>query len=288
MGSNDGLWRRVLQWIAIGLAAGIWSCGAGETGDATSSAPPEHRASNSLRGQSTIGSGVSHSEQGGERRGRDRPDIVLILIDDVGTEQLGAYGSLAGNTPNIDAIARDGLVLTRSYGTPKCHPSRAELMTGTYPFRMGFVAGARRSQDLLGYPRIPAILREAGYHTAVVGKWHLSPPRETVDFDAFGFDDFNAWRRVDRSGALNDKYWNARIETPGGEERLGAAYAPDVLNERARAILRRERDRPLFLYYPLLLAHGPLHSPRAQGPGPRAQGTASRRARSGRTAEALL
>jgi arylsulfatase A len=196
----------------------------------------------------------------------DAPNIVLILVDDVGTEQLGAYGSKTGNTPNLDALAKQGIVLTRTYGTPKCQTSRAELITGTYPFHMGFGSGARRSQDLLAYPLIPKILGDAGYDTAIIGKWHLSPPDRSAPFEQFGFQEFHVWHRKDATGKLNDKYENARIETREGEQHLGVAYTPDALNARVREFLGRKRERPFFLYYPSLLAHHPMHTPPGQTP----------------------
>ncbi len=196
----------------------------------------------------------------------DAPNIVLILADDVGTEQLGAYGSKTGNTPNLDALAKQGIVLTRTYGTPKCHPSRAELITGTYPFHMDLGSGAGRSRDLLAFPRIPKILGNAGYDTAIIGKWHLSAPDKPAPFEQFGFQEFHVWHRRDANGKSNDKYENARIETREGEQDLGGVYTPDALNARVREFLSRKRDRPFFLYYPTLLAHHPMHTPPGQTP----------------------
>ncbi|MEN8678718.1 MAG: sulfatase-like hydrolase/transferase, partial [Akkermansiaceae bacterium] len=114
------------------------------------------------------------------------PNIVLIMADDLGFSDLGCYGSEI-NTPNLDALANDGLRFTQFYNTAKCHSSRVSLLTGLYCDQAG-------GESLSRGATIAEVLRPANYHTMMVGKWHLS--KQPTDF---GFDRY--WGHL--SGATN-------------------------------------------------------------------------------------
>ena len=118
-----------------------------------------------------------------------RPNVLLILADDLGLECLATYGGNSYDTPTLDALAAEGLVFENAFATPVCTPTRVELLTGLYPFRTGWTVGewdrpkGERTVDTT-LPSLARMLREAGYRTAVAGKWQLSRPPEAPDHPA--------------------------------------------------------------------------------------------------------
>jgi arylsulfatase A len=123
-------------------------------------------------------------------RGASKPNILLILADDVGREVLGCYGGTSYKTPNIDQLAVDGVRFEHSYVMPVCHPTRTTLLTGQYPYRLGHPVWG-------SFPReaekrtLPALLRAAGYATAVAGKWQLTLLKDDLEQPRrMGFDKY--------------------------------------------------------------------------------------------------
>src|SRR6478736_3696844 len=117
-----------------------------------------------------------------------KPNVMVILMDDLGCRDLGIYGAADLKTPHIDSLARSGCVFDNWYSNaPVCAPARAALMTGRYPFRAGMPTNGLNlpTRETL----IPALLKPAGYATAAVGKWHLGNTPDTVP-NARGFDYF--------------------------------------------------------------------------------------------------
>jgi len=198
-----------------------------------------------------------------------KPNIVIILADDVGAEELGCYGGAnfvrlgPVHTPNLDAMAKAGMRFGHCFATPVCSPARAELLTGKYNFRTGFIdiagrSGATKSLDTKAHPTLAMQLKAAGYVTAVVGKWHIGPPESmkeippsaAVDTDyphplECGFD-----RQCILGGAHLENY---------GEPKAGL-YTPDILQKWALNFLesRKGKQEPFFLYYPSPLTHDPF------------------------------
>lgn len=134
-----------------------------------------------------------------ERTGR-RPNILLILMDDVGWGDFGCYGggiAVGAPTPNIDRLARQGLLLTSCYSEPSCTPTRASIMTGRLPMRHGLIIPPMYGMPggLQGEITLPAILSDAGYVTQAVGKWHMGENRESQP-QHVGFDDFYGFLSV--------------------------------------------------------------------------------------------
>ncbi len=123
---------------------------------------------------------------------KSKPNILLILTDDLGYSDLGCYGGEI-NTPNLDQLAKDGLRFTQFYNSARCCPSRASLLTGLYPHQagIGLMDEDRETPGYRGYLKeqsvtLAEVLREGGYHTYLSGKWHVGKhmPIER------GFDDF--------------------------------------------------------------------------------------------------
>ena len=133
------------------------------------------------------------------RRGR-RPNVLVVLFDDVGWGDFGCYGgggAVGAPTPNIDRLARDGLLLTSCYSEPSCSPSRATLLTGRLPMRHGLLRPPMYGEPggLDGEVTLAALLADAGYVTQAVGKWHLGENRESQP-QHVGFDDFYGFLSV--------------------------------------------------------------------------------------------
>ncbi|MHC4518985.1 MAG: sulfatase, partial [Planctomycetota bacterium] len=205
-----------------------------------------------------------------------RPNFVFFLIDDLGWADLGCYGSTFYETPNIDGLAAEGMRFTEAYAAcPVCSPTRASIMTGKYPARLGitqWIGGpneptAYRHYMPLEEVTIAEALREAGYATGFVGKWHLSTrdeTRHTYYPDRQGFD-VNIGG--DWSGAPPTYFYpyekrNRKLESmpPGGEK---GEYLTDRLTDESLKFLEANRDRPFLLYLSHYAVHTPIESKKA-------------------------
>lgn len=181
-----------------------------------------------------------------------RPNIVLIMADDLGFADLGCYGSEI-ETPNLDALAANGLRFSQFYNTAKCHSSRVSLLTGLYCDQAG---GASLSRGVT----IAEVLRSAGYSTQMVGKWHLS--KQPTDF---GFDRY--WGHLsgatnffigDKTFRLNGKEWKVPKTLNGKSFYTTHAimdYGLEFLDEATR------KDDPFLLYVAFNAPHYPLQAP---------------------------
>ena len=137
-----------------------------------------------------------------QRTGR-KPNVLIVLMDDVGWGDFGCYGggAMAGApTPNIDRLARDGLLLTSCYSEPSCTPSRASLMTGRLPMRHGLLIPPMYGMPggLEGEITLSQLLTDAGYVTQAVGKWHMGENAASQPQNV-GFDDFYGFLSVSSS-----------------------------------------------------------------------------------------
>lgn len=189
----------------------------------------------------------------------DKPNIILIMADDLGAECLGAYGALDCKTPNLDHMANTGVRFDRCYSTPLCTPSRVQIMTGRYTHR-----------NYVGFGKFPdgeitfgKMLKDAGYATCMVGKWQLGGDYRTPI--QLGFDEYCLQNQMlpkdpfDKRSRGRERYWGYPVITANGKlYESKERYGPDMLNEYARDFIRRKKDRPFFLYYPLLLPHSPF------------------------------
>jgi arylsulfatase len=244
---------------------------------------------------------IPHADQDSEAaaklaRARERfgtpPNIVMILLDDVGWGDLGAFGggeAVGSPTPNIDRLAASGLRLTSAYSQPSCTPTRASLLTGRLPVRSGllkpFLPGENNAAaGLNGEITLAEQLKKAGYTTQAVGKWHLggapSAQPQNVGFDDYygiltSSDDYTAWREPWRNPDLvNDpvrRAWAAEGETMAiVEGHAGEAakpafpidldsirYVDEKLTDKATSFIasRAKQKNPFFLYFCTRGAH---------------------------------
>ena len=184
---------------------------------------------------------------------KQKPNIILIMADDLGYEGLSCYGSLSYTTPHMDKLARTGVRFTHCYSQPLCTPSRVQIMTGQYNFRNYTEFGALHPKEAtFGH-----ILREAGYATCVVGKWQLAARNKGIGTypDKAGFDEHCLWQ-VDKLGS---RYWDPIIQENGRiRDDLKGKYGPDVFLDYVQEFMERKKKEPFFIYYPMVLTHSPF------------------------------
>ena len=180
-----------------------------------------------------------------------KPNIIFILADDLGIGEISCYGADHFKTPHIDQLARGGTRYANAYTAPLCGPSRALIMTGRYAFRTGAT-----NQDATGMLKpaaetmTPQVLKQAGYVTAMAGKWGQLPlgPAE------FGFDEH---LKFTGSGT----YWNTQDKGKsyllnGAKKTLGDnIYLPDLMHDFVVDFVTRHRARPFYVYYSLSHIH---------------------------------
>jgi arylsulfatase A len=201
-----------------------------------------------------------------------KPNIVFILCDDLGYECLNCYGGTSYKTPNIDALAASGIRFRSAYATPLCSPSRVELMTGRYGFHTGWVNLIGRGDDALEYfdPKkertFGHVLKSAGYTTALAGKWQLCHFPETPNHvNECGFDEYCCWT-WQLNGKRTSRYWEPSIWQNGKERTdVPRPYGEDVFCDFLIDFVKRHREEPFFVYYPMVLVHEP-HTPTPDSP----------------------
>lgn len=208
----------------------------------------------------------------------DRPNIVVVLVDDLGFSDIGCYGGEVP-TPNLDRLAAEGVRFTQFYNTARCSPTRASLISGLYPHQagMGWLDNmvVPQSQGIHGrlLPRcvtIAQVLRSAGYFTAMTGKWHMGQQHGTTPWNR-GFDrSLNSRfgevyfpQEMDRPGT-DVLYLNGK-ELPKSSPTFGADwYSTDLFTEWGLKFIdeAREQKKPFFLYLAQGAVHFPLRAPR--------------------------
>ena len=198
---------------------------------------------------------------------RRPPNFVIILTDDQGYADLGSYGAEGFSTPRLDRMAAEGVRFTEFYSAPICTPARAALLTGCYPIRVGLTrvlgVGARNGISA-AEKLIPEVLHEIGYRTAIFGKWHLGREEKFLPLQ-HGFDEFFGTPGSNDMGSNMDlaarRAGKAGVELMEGNKVV--ELDPDQslftrrYTERAVDFIRRNRQRPFFLY----LAHNMPHTP---------------------------
>ena len=183
-----------------------------------------------------------------------KPNIIFILADDLGTGNVSCYGADNFRTPHIDSLAKSGIRFEHCYTSPLCGPSRALLLTGRYAFRTGMTGndtGAlmKPAREIM----MPTVLKQAGYVTGMCGKWSQMP-LEPSDWG------FHEYLRFQGSG----QYWNtqpkAKSYTVNGNEvplRHGE-YLPDKMHEFVVSFINRHQNEPFYLHYAMSHVHGQI------------------------------
>lgn len=237
-----------------------------------------------------------------------KPNIIFLMIDDCSAVELSCYATPnhpAGNeTPVIDALAEEGFRFTTCWASPLCKPARAMLMSGKYGYKTG-VYGNKLSLNDNDFPKkhkpMSKVLKDMGYETAISGKWHLPG---NAGQDAYGLDEYSllggyfapfegkvmwdglwfSWTKASKTfhdkaeigsipGQYPALYWNGCVIENG---KLlpsdSTTFAPDLCQKFAVDFVKRKRDKPFFLYYPMVLPHDPwFGTPDANSPSGRTE-----------------
>ncbi len=189
-----------------------------------------------------------------------KPNIILILADDVGIDVFKDYIGTEYSTPHIDRMGERGMRFEHCYSQPLCTPSRVKIMTGQYNFRNYTHFEYMNPAD----KTFGNLLQQAGYKTAIAGKWQLNGAHnELPGYDdplrphKAGFDEFMLWQVTERG----NRYWDPVISLNGElipPENLKGKYGPDLMSDFVCDFIRRNKDEPFFVYYPTVLPHSPF------------------------------
>ena len=195
-----------------------------------------------------------------------RPNVIVMVADDLGWADVGFHGNTEISTPALDRIAQEGVQLDRFYTTPICSPTRAALMTGRDPMRLGVAYavilpwhnnGIHTSETFL-----PELFLDAGYQTAMIGKWHLGHAQQSYHPNNRGFEHFYGHLHTEvgffppfsNQGGKDFQRNGVSIDDQGYETYL-------LADEASRYIEARDKSRPFFMYMPFIAPHTPLDAP---------------------------
>ena len=216
--------------------------------------------------------GASFAAQSPTPEKPSKPNIVFILLDDLGKEWISCYGAEGIQTPNIDRLAATGTKFINAYSMPQCAPSRLCLLTGQYPFRNGWVNHWDTPRWGVGYydwktnPSLGRVMKSAGYQTAAAGKWQVNDFRFQPDaMVQHGFDEYFMWTGGEKDPndhkhlqISDQRYWDPYIHSKEGSKTYPGKFGPDLFNEFLLDFITKNKDRPFFVYYPMTLVHLPL------------------------------
>ncbi len=195
------------------------------------------------------------------QKNESRPNIVLIMADDMGNECLSINGATEYKTPNIDRLSKSGMRFTNMFSQPLCTPSRVKIMTGKYNFRnyehFGYL---NPNQKTFGN-----LMRDAGYKTCIAGKWQLNGLtyqlpgyQDTGRPSHFGFDEHCLWQ-LNHPRSEGERFANPLITQNGKDlERDEDAYGPDIFSDFVCQFIDKHASEPFFIYYPMVLVHDPF------------------------------
>lgn len=199
---------------------------------------------------------------------QQQPNIIFILLDDLGKEWIEAYQGEVINTPTINRLAEEGTVFSNAYSMPQCTPSRVALLTGQYPWRNGWINhydvprwGHGANFDPEMYVTFAELLQSNGYKTCAAGKWQINDFRLQPEvMNQHGFDEYCMWTGAE-GGNLEksqERYWNPYIHTKDGSKTYEGEFGEDVFTDFIIDFMTENKDEPMMIYYPMCLPHGPL------------------------------
>ena len=219
-----------------------------------------------------------HSATAAEKK---RPNLIVIMADDLGAKELSCYGHEQHRTPRLDRLAATGVQFQTAYTACICHPTRFEIMTGQYGCTNGVYHFAGRpggpgpgspEEQIVNHLTFGKVLKEAGYATALSGKWQLSGKVPTLVYEN-GFDEYCMWAYAHNlppgvvhtggfeKGTKTSRYWHPSILKNG--KKLPTTiddFGPDIYTDFVIDFARRHKDGPFFIYYPMTLTHAPYYS----------------------------
>lgn len=196
----------------------------------------------------------------------DKPNIILVMADDMGYECLSSNGCLSYKTPFLDKLSKEGIKFTYAFSQPLCTPSRVKLMTGKYNYRNYKAFGYLDINE----KTIGNLLKKAGYKTCVVGKWQLNGIKTKFETSSeemlnrpyhFGFDEYCLWNFL---GDPDHRYADPKLFQNGKQlDGLENAYGPDVVSDYALDFIKRNKDKRFFYttrccWYMILLFQHPI------------------------------
>jgi arylsulfatase A len=188
-----------------------------------------------------------------------KPNIVLIMADDLGYECIGANGGTSYQTPVLDSLAKTGMRFEHCYSQPLCTPSRVQIMTGIYNVR-NYVGFARLDRKQTTFANL---LKKAGYATCIAGKWQLGRDKDSPQH--FGFDQSCLWQHTRGGRSMKDDIkYDRRFVNPlfeiNGEEKdfTDGEYGPQVCADFVCDFIEKNKEKPFLVYYPMILTHCPF------------------------------
>ena len=182
----------------------------------------------------------------------DRLNVILIMADDSAADNYGCYGNKFFSTPRLDYLARTGAKFNHCYSEPVCTSSRVKIMTGRDGIR-NYVQFGTLDQDEVTFGNM---MKGANYETAIAGKWQLHGGSRGTLAPACGFDNYCLWNYP---GTSRSRFWNPSLMRDGKlMETTEKDYGPDILTDYLIEFIGKNRSKPFFAYYPMLLVHSPF------------------------------
>ena len=196
-----------------------------------------------------------------------KPNILFIMVDDLGKEWVSCCGAEGIKTPHVDKLAEGGMRFVNGYSMAQCTPTRVTLLTGQYPWRHGWVNhwdvprwGAGCHFDPKHNLSFARVLKTAGYATAAAGKWQINDFRvQPKAMEHHGFDDWCMWTGYEsRNPPSGKRYWDPYIHTRQGSKTYAGKFGAEVFTDFLIGFMKRHKDQPMMLYFPMALTHGPF------------------------------